>query len=431
MPTSPERFRLEGALILVLGLALPFADFPLFSIGRFGLDVAHIAAGLLVLVAAAAVLRGEREGPPFRVGLAALLLLAAPLVPLLLHRLPGFSMGHLARSWMHLAFVIGVFLALFTVRLPRETLDRIFGTLALEAAALSLYGIWQVIAFARGWSAGIALLDRIALRPLRGYYGGGWRATATLEEPKWLAIYLLAPLVYAAVRGLSAARAGRVRQGVFWVGVMAVLCCGALATGSLGVLPGVALLALALLLVVMRELPGRVRASLAAGLLVLAVGAGTLALRSGSRFSEMLRLRLAAERTYGLVTMSGPTSMPSWTYRENFRFALAIFREAPLFGIGPGQFGPVGAVRGVALGFPVSMTSDGPWIGFGGILAEYGLAGLGLFVFLLLSPLRRDVTAAGLCATVFWTTVSAGFYATLWTWFPLGLAAASRPDDSA
>jgi hypothetical protein len=139
------------------------------------------------------------------------------------------------------------------------------------------------------------------------------------------------------------------------------------------------------------------------------------------RVFEILRLRVGFEIAGGRANL-GPTSAPGWPYRENFRFAVTIFREAPWFGIGPGQFSRVGRVRGLALGFPVSVTSSGSWVGVFGVLAEFGIVGACAMLLLLTRLARWDLLVLSILAAVVLKEASSGFYITAWTWVPLGLA---------
>ena len=180
-----------------------------------------------------------------------------PFVPLLSGRLPGFDVLHFWKTWLHLAFLVALFLALASAAVSREELYSTLSALSLEAVAIALYGAWQTFAFSKGWPTGIESLNRLAAEHARGEYGGAYRATAVFAEPKWLGIYLLAPVGYACALALEAGRAGRVRARNLWLLAAAVISAGVLPTESLGVIPAMALLAAFLAVAVILHLPGR------------------------------------------------------------------------------------------------------------------------------------------------------------------------------
>lgn len=437
--------RLESALVLILGLSLPFTDFPLFGMAGLGIDLSHIFGGLLLLVTAAGAILDLRPRPEVSLALGPIALLLVPLMPYVFHRLPGFSVTQFWRTLLHLAFTLAVFLAIGSSRLSPVRFRRLLFVLAGEAILLSLYGLWQTVAFSHGWPTGIGLLNRFAARELRGEAGGAWRSTATFEEPKWLAIYLLTSLGYAYGLAVLALQEGRSRARNGWLVAMLLICTGVVATGSLGEIPVMAILLLAAFVHLLVLLRGKARRTLAlCGLGFVMLVLATSALLSHSALFELFRTRVAAELTS--PDTADPQRAPSWAYRENLRYAVRIFRESPWFGIGVGQFAPVGRIRGRALGFSPELTRDGPWIGIGGLLAEFGLIGVAALALLLLSILwrRGGGTRAGpnpygampalLVAAVLLKETSAGFYVHLWTWFPLGIAALAargqRPEES-
>ena len=453
-PSTPARWkqagqsydRVESALVLLLGLSLPFADFPLVSFAGLGIDLSHVLGGLLLLAAAAGRILGLRRAPAGALALGPLALLLVPLLPYAFHRLPGFSAGQFWRTLFHLAFMLAVFLAVGSSRPSPARFRRLLVVLAGEAILLSIYGLWQTVAFSHGWPTGIGFLNRFAARELRGESGGAWRSTATFEEPKWLAIYLLTSLGYAYGLAVLALAEGRIRARNGWLAAMLLMSLGVVATESLGVIPAMAILLLAAFVQMLTLLRGKPRRNLALGAVaIVLLGLATTALVSRSSLFEVFRARVAAELTP--PDTADPQRAPSWAYRENLRYAILIFRESPWFGIGVGQFAPVGRIHGRDLGISPEFTRDGPWIGLGGLLAEFGLIGVAALALLLLAVLKpRGAEAragpnpygampALLVAAVLLKEASAGFYVHLWTWYPLGIAALAargqRPEEPA
>lgn len=420
-------------MVALVGLSLPFENYHFFRIARLPVDAAHLLGAALLTVTAMTMLRANRRRPDRWLLLTSALLLATPFLAYAAGHLPGFSPLRFWGTWLHLAFLLTIFLVVGTANVTAKEFRAVIAALAVERVGLALYGTWQAIAYPRGWPTGIGFLNQLMATPLRGAVGSAWRATAILQEPKWLAIELNFGLCYAAFLLLFSIDGGRPLTRKAWLVAILGLIAGVLATASLGgYLEMVLLAALAGLLLRRfvydrRALLGRLLAGLATATVI--IGA---ALLSRSPFAEMVRGRVRNEVTRGEFAL-GPRSMPSWAYTENLRFGLRAFREAPAFGIGVGQFASVGAALGERWAVPAEMTKSGPWIGYGGILAEFGILGTCVLAALLFAVLRpalvshheRDAYSALallLVAAVVLKEASAGFYVHFWTWYPLGIA---------
>ena len=427
----------EFALLAALGLALPFANFPLVVWRGFGIDPSHVVAGALVLVGAGRLLR-DRAGirrPPGM--LLAGALLASPLLAYAFRRLPGFSDSAFWRSFVHLAFWLAVYAVVASCAVSERRVSTLLGLLACEGLILGLYGAWQTIAFARGWPTGVSFLDRLARERLRGSSDlGVWRATATFEEPKWLAIYLSFTAVYAYARAVRARALGGKVSVAFWLAVVLATALSVTFTASVG---GIAIMALLLLAMAVHFIASlrssRVMAFAFCAALAGAVGAwvwvapGSLATLLRTRFHAVIQ-SLPGQSGFNASYTS------AWRYERNARYAVKMFEESPLLGIGLGQFAPVGAIRGRELGFSPRDTRD-PWVGWLAWIAETGLVGAAILATLLAVILRRSwrvlqpilnpytiLTSFLVFAVVAKETHSA-FYVTFWTWYPLGVAALS------
>jgi hypothetical protein len=428
----------EVALTTVLGLSLPFADFPLVVWRNFGVDLSHLAGGALILVAVLGIALRRRPMPPLSLALCSIALLLVPLVPYATHRLPGFDSGSFWRTYLHLGFMLAVFLSIASCSVSWLRMRWILAVLVVEALIVALYGIWQTVAFVHRWPTGIEFLNRHAWHALRGDYGTVWRATATFEEPKWLSIYLLPAVCYAYALVLEAFRDRHFRVLASWALALSIIAAAAIPTASLGGIPAMAVLMTVLAIHFMSGLHGRKRYVVSLVTAFTAIAAAVvLAFLLGS-LSRVLQNRVTAEvdNVSGRV-VRGSLYASGHSYVQNFQYALALFRASPLFGVGVGQFAAVGRVRGQQLGFSPAVNGDGPWNGFGGILAEMGLAGA-LILVLLLGLIWRVDRKAGSCRgnsygvlpgslilAVLLKEIYSGFYINLWTWFPLGLAALS------
>lgn len=438
---SPIGFapKAEIALIAILGLSLPFTDFPFFVWRHFGVDLSHVAGGLLILVAAGGLVLWRRPWPPLSLTSCSVALLLVSLIPYAAHRFPGFDSGSFWRTYLHLGFMLAVFLAIGSSPVSWLGVRWILIVLVLEAVIVGSYGIWQTVAFSQGWPTGVEFLNRLAWHgPLRGQYGPLWRATATFGEPKWLSIYLLPSVCYAYALLLQSFREGQLRLLASWMLALFIIVAAIVLTISPGGIPAMVALLIVLLIHFVSGLRRRSRHIVLLASLFTAIAAVAVVAFSLGSLSRLLQNRAAAElgSFSGRVAPGSPYTS-GFIYVRNFQYALALFRESPWFGVGVGQFAAIGRVQGRQLGFSPSVNTDGPWIGFGGILADWGLAGAILSVLLLASILRMNWKVTGghggssralpalLIFAVLLTEVYSGFYIHLWTWFPLGLAALS------
>jgi hypothetical protein len=435
--TPNAKSRVEFLLLTALGLVLPFANFPLVVWRGFGIDLTHVVAGALVLAGGARFLgRGPRFRPTLET-LCAGALLVTPLLAYAFCRLPGFSALAFWRTYVHFAFWLAVFAVAASCVVAERRLSTMLGILSCEGLILGLYGVWQTVAFARGWPTGVSFLNRLAREQLRGAPDARlWRATSTFEEPKWLAISLSFTAVYAYALAVRArAREGRASV-VFWLAVVLASGLTALSTASVGGITIIAVLLPLMALHFILSLRSRRVLALVLGAF-LAGGVGTCISTAHGGLATLLRRRIGA----AIQNLSGQggfaTSYTSgWRYVRNAHYAVKIFEESPLLGIGVGQFGPVGAVRGRELGFSPRDTHN-PWVGWAAWIAETGLMGLAILAALLAIILRRGwrvprpllnpytALAGFLVFAVVAKEAHSAFYGTYWTWYPLGIAALS------
>lgn len=436
MTESPSR--VVVLLIGLLGLSLPFSNFPFFVWRGFGVDLSHVTGGALVLASLAWWIQSG-----FPRGLRSVLLPGAALaavlvVPPAAVRLPGFDSEEFWRSALHLVFFLAIFVAIAYSGLARRQLSRLVALLGLEAAAVAGYGLYQAIALPNQWPAGVEFLNRFAKTPLRAQ-GIVWRATATFEEPKWLTIYLLPGIVYLYGCSLGSWRRGKPGAAAGWFLGIAVVDAAVVATGSLGGIPAAAILTVACLLDFLRRVQPQRARRLALAISAVLVASVVVVLVTRGDLLRFLGNRIASERGEPAQSEWAADYPTGYRYVANVRYAASVFHESPLVGIGLGQFGPVGRVRGVALGVPAELTRDGPWIGLGGLPAEVGVLGTAALLWLVARalggrgllrraaspPQRDDQIAAGLLVfAVLLKEVYSGFYVHSFTWFPLGVAAA-------
>ncbi|MCA1582395.1 MAG: hypothetical protein LC796_13585 [Acidobacteria bacterium] len=430
----------EFWLVTLVGLSLPLADIPFFVWRGFGVDLAHISGSLLILTATAGAVFRSRGRPNLVLSLVATGLLLVPLLPYVFYRLPGFSVEHFWRSFAHLAFMLAVFLVLSSANFTTAQFDSILAILVCEGVILALYGIWQTLAYSHGWPTGIGLLNHLSREPMRGGFFGVWRATATFAEPRYLANHLLTAIVSAAWLARKRYNRDRRTAAARWVAALIVMGAGILFTMSLGGIAALLILVAGMAAAVHRMLTRRARLIMTGGLGLLALLVALYAGASGDSVSRRLRERLKVEiesPAESLYSLTAPYFSRGF-YLHNARYALLVTNDSPFVGIGVGQFAAVGNIRGKQLGFPGVVSGGGSWVGVTGMVAEFGLAGVLLFMILFLAlsqnyprvPGRPSTTfrflSLWLLAAVGLEELGPGFYIHLWMWFPLGLSALGR-----
>lgn len=434
---SSSPARLEFWLVLFLGLSLPFAAFPIATWNGFAVDLPHIAAATLLLIAFVRYLRGERDLPERRLLLATAVLILLSMTGLVHLAYAGFQFGSFFKTGLHLVFMLLVFLAVGSVRTSWSR--SILAALAGLAILIALYGVYQAWAIPRGWHSGVGLLSRFAVRPLRisGYVAGVYRATGPFEEPSWLANYLLDATVYTFFLGLDGPTR---RSRVGWSLATVFLFGGLLATGSLGGITTGAVLVLIFVGLGIVRLEVSVTRKLAFVVLVASLALGVLLGLRQTRFGKTLEERavLAAGALGDDGVAQGPTpsdlgsmTLSGSAYFESARYSLCLWRAAPVFGVGLGQYH---AARTRVLPCSRFPATD-PWTGMAWC-AETGLAGLigllGLLVAISAPSRRAPEAAAGLVLARLLVLVfllkqtHSGSYINLSSWYPLGIAAAAR-----
>lgn len=427
----------EFGLLTALGLALPFGNFPLAVWRGFGVDSSHVLGGALVLVAAVRWMLGRRVFRPPPGMIWGGVLLVIPLLVFLFWRQPGFSAAAFWRTYLHLGFWLAVFVTISSCALPERLFARVLGLLASEGLILGLYGAWQTVASARGWPTGVALLNRLARQPLRGGLDPKvWRATAIFEEPKWLAIFLSFSVAYAYALAVRARARRSWIPMVSWLVAILATAFSTIFTASVGGIAAIAIMLAAMAIHFVATL--RTCRALASVLCACVAGAALVWIwtsRGGAANLFRIRIDAVMENIPGGRGF-GASYTSAWRYERNARYAMRVFAEAPLLGIGVGQFAPVGGVRGPALGYSARDTHDA-WVGWTAWLAETGLAGAAMLALLLVAILRRSMRvyrpAQNPYTVLTWFLVLAifakeghsAFYVTFWTWCPLGFAALS------
>jgi hypothetical protein len=425
--------RVESWLMAALGLSLAVTNYPLFVWRQFPVGLAEILGAALVAIAGIGILGHRRQLPDPVLSWCVAGLLTVPILALVFDRLPGFSPRGFVKSSLHFGFVLAVFLVIASAPITSRQLWGLFRLLTIAGVAVALYGIWQAVAVARGWPSGIEFLSRIGFEKLRGGYANLYRATSTMAEPRWLCIFLFPTMVYA----FALARADRLHRG--WLAALIPMVLAVGLTGSFGGIPSMIILFVAMIIAAWGSRRGAGSRRLVLVLAAVLV-AGTLFVLTESPIGRWLKMRWNVEQSLSAEALPLTQGFSSrGVYLWNARYALAVFRERPVFGIGPGQLAPVGRLEGHRLGFSEDMNRSGSWVGVTGFPAEFGVVGL-LLLCVLLARIGwpRAGRAEGdersfpspsvaplLLLSVLLKETYSGFYIHLWSWFPLGIAALS------
>jgi O-methyltransferase len=428
--------RAECWLLAALGVSLAVTNYPLFVWRRFPMGLAEIFGAVLVAIAGVGALRHRRSLPDGSLRWCVAGLLTVPMLALIFDRLPGFSFWSFVKSYLHFGFVLAVFLAVASAPITARQLQSLLRVMTLAGVVVALYGIWQAAAVARGWPSGIEFLSRIGFQELRGGYGNLYRATSTLAEPRYLAIFLFPTMVYAFALAQADRALGR---GLGWLAALIPMVLAVGLTGSFGGIPSMILLFVAMIVVATgsRGRSGRWRL---VGVLAAVLIAGTLLVLTESPIGRWLKMRWNVEQSLSAEALPVTQGFSTrGVYLWNARYALAVFRERPVFGIGPGQLAQVGRVEGSRLGFSENVSQNRSWVGVAGFPAEFGAVGLLLLGVLLArvvwpgsrraesgeADFPKPSMAVLLLLAVLLKETYSGFYIHLWSWFPLGIAALS------
>jgi hypothetical protein len=429
---------LETALTLLLGLSLPFAAFPVAVWRGFEINLPHVFAGALLLVALVGIATGRRRLPPRRFLFAAGGIMAACALGWILRGRAWGDSAEFAQTGAHLLFLLAVFLVMSSPAFRPAALQRLLVALVLEALLMAAYGYYQLWALRHGFHSGIGFLSRFSARPLRisGYLSGVYRATSFFEEPSWFGNYLLDTSVFAYALWLFRREGGG--RSRLWLLASLFLLATVVTTGSLGaIVPAVLLAAVLGVDVLIRSSARPSRKALAAAALIAgAVGFGWAVARSDTFAAIRKRIEISADLLLGVELPQRPEArfdylgLSGSAYLVSAEYSLCLWRTYPVFGVGLGHY------HSARKKTPECSNYRGtdPWTGLAWC-AETGTVGFLAALFLLGSlvlPSQRRARAspgeilARLLVVVFLLKQShTGSYLNLASWYPLGLAAAA------
>jgi len=363
---------------LLLALAGDVALLPLPVLG-----VASVPASFFVVLAGAVFpvmrpreFRGFVSRRKVLIILTALFLLSGALSAMLSPFPALFGLKWLAR---YALFLVASFLLLFLFSLDPRRID--FFLRAMLGLALVLALIASIEVASEGFSRFLADAFREGHRE---FFAGRVRVAATLDHPNTLGCFMALAVLLA----IMARRRSGMGLGLF-VPAAALASAALVYSGSRNALV-VLLVPLAILLFNRRTI-GAALCALGLSLLSLFVLAPT-----GSRFAHLWKLGPATPDAVGVRPYDAFAAR-----KMLWQGALAMFRDHPLFGIGPG-----GAQRAMRDYAPAELLAmDGAKIERGylhahngaiNILAEFGVCGALLALLILAYPARGFIRRHGL-----------------------------------
>lgn len=426
MKTLHALARAPFFFLLLFVLVLPFEWWPSWEVWGISLraNQAALATTLLVLLTARLIFRrGSFILPAF--GLPLALFFTALAFSATFSEWPG-------RTW--LVFLFTLFTALAALLIPElvrtgERLRLLLAALFSITALAVFFSFFQFTGDMAGLPKNITLIREGYGREVFGFP----RIHAFSLEPLYFANFLLIPIgigLALYLKGEQRIFSGPLRRSFGFVLLASLLAFGL--TASRGGFAGLAAL-LATLFILLPFTVARpinfirwfpISLLLLLGFSLILIFAGPRAI---DRFLAHVTLREAAQTESTVARLRATKD------------ALSLWRDRPLFGIGPGAFGP--ALAGYspeppAGGWPIVNNE------YVELLAETGIVGLAAFALFLLPLLGRSflaifktkdsflrTTNIGLLASLVGVLVQYTFFSTLYIlhiWFLFGLTIAAQ-----
>ncbi len=368
-------------LLLALAGEVGFLPLPVLDVASVPVSFFVVLAGAVFPMMRPGDFRAFVSRRKFLITLVALFLLSGALSALLSPFPALFGLKWLAR---YAVFLIASFLLLFLFSLDARRIDFFLKALLGLASFLALIALVEVAS--DGFSRFLADAFREGNRE---FFSGRVRAAATLDHPNTMGCFMaLAVLAAVVVRRRSGMRLG------LFVPVVALACTALFLSGSRNALV-VLLVPLAALLFDRNTI---VTALWALGLSVLSL---IVLAPSSSRFAYLWKSAHAVRPGAASVAEDSRSYDAIKARKMLWRSSLAMFRDHPLWGIGPG--GAKRAMHDYASAELLAM--DGEKIerqylhahnGAINILAEFGAVGALLALLILLFPAREIVRRYGL-----------------------------------
>lgn len=358
--------------VFLILFALPFERIPSMDIAGITVRANFFFGGMAMLGFALAWLRGKHTLAPNPVRL-----------PLYLFFIVAFfSATHALaerRALLTLAFIIftaGFEMIIVNALRTPAALRRAMTVLWWSAAVVGVFGIYQFFGDLIGLPTVLTGLRDLYTKAVFGFP----RVQAFSIEPLYLGSYLLLPLSL-----IAASLFGRVRsfsRPWLWV-LFALLGLVFILTLSRGAYLAAATAAAVIAVTLPRSVfaPRNLLMVLLIGVVALVGAAGFVSRGSGNALEQFVK-----HASLGDLGSGESTQGRFLTYRQAF----AAWQEAPLMGIGVGNFGPH------ILGYPdPSTVNDWPIVNneYLELLAETGILGLGAIIILFVLVGIRSLKA--------------------------------------
>jgi O-antigen ligase len=418
-------------LMAALFLFLPFERIPSHSVAGVNLRI-NLFVGLALIIAAAVTVIRERRLAVSRIKLPLVfiglfLLWNIFLIPFAVNR------HHALEVVIFTAFTVGIavsLVVLFKERYTPTLLRALFG----GALIVGLFGLYQYFGNVAGLSGAVTGLRSEYSWQLFGFP----RIQAASLEPLYFAAYLLLPI--SVLISLMLERVRRLPQIAFWFLLLLATCL--FLTVSRG---GYAALAASLVILLgahlyRRSTSGR-RIIQALAIIVVGFGLSFLLISKINKPSNAPQHQRSAAlnftdqiETTGLAGGGDPRTRAR-------RLALQLFKEHPLLGVGPGNFGPV-VQPDLKSGWTIVNNEPLELLAETGIIGFLLFAGFTVSLLVLLVQAIKDRRAQrralliGLGGYIIGTIVQYQTFSTLyiivvWTALGLTLALLNRPPATA
>lgn len=369
-------------MVLVLFGCLPFERIGAVDIAGITVRASHIAGlGLLAAASAAVIQRTTRMqqwvagGMLRRVERWGLAFLTSGLVSVLL----SANIGRTLRVWMYIAFMMSVTFVIARFEWSEARIAAVVRVIWWVALAVALFGLAQFAGDMIGLPQSVTGLRDIYTKEVFGFP----RIQSTALEPLYFANFLLLPLgVFGSL--LLARQFSIISQPRLW-GIVALVGLNIVLTLSRGGYLAV-IAVVATLLILHRTTPTvaktiRMAVPIVGAIILISIGA--LVVFETSSFAPTLVSNFVDQATN--ATEGAGVTERTATIRQ----AVTLFAERPLFGVGPGGFGPA-----------VAVTDQPPVNGFVivnnetlELLVEHGILGFVLLLGMVVTLIRVAVRA--------------------------------------
>lgn len=359
--------------VLIVAFLLPFERIGSIEVGALTLRMSQVVAAVVILAYVWDALLSKKFS--FQKNPIALLLMGF-LVANLVSLFSALNVSRGLQVWIFTAFVMLFSLAVTQLIRKKAHVKKVVWILLFSATIVSLFGLFQFVGDLIGLPPSLTGLSELYTKDVFGFP----RIQSTALEPLYFANYLLIPIGIVLALLLSPLRTHR---AWLWVALLMLFSVNFVLTLSRGGYFGLAVLVLFVAFINFRRVFSKRNLILYSALILVALVSVTalLGLSHNARQSAEAFQRQALEITSGA----------SYTERAGtITDAIEIWKAHPIFGVGPGNFGPHVARNPL-------VTPEKGWLIVNNetieLLAETGIVGLGIFILILIVLAIRSMHA--------------------------------------